>query len=126
MTFLKSKPCTEYGCSSPRFSNGLCKYHCALKAAKTPKKKPINEKKQARMAKYYEMRDDYLKEHPICEVDGCECNKVDLHHKSSRLGENLYKHFMSVCREHHEMIHRLSGWAYENGYLLKRNYKNND
>lgn len=126
MSYFKSKPCTEYGCSNPIFSNKLRKYHAAIKALKTPKKKAVSDKKKERMAKYYELRDAYLKEHPVCEVEGCSSTKVDLHHKKSRLGQELFRNFMSVCRQHHEMIHRESAWAYENGYLLKHNYKYNE
>lgn len=123
MTFLKSKPCSEYGCSNPVFSNKLCKYHAAIKALKTPNKKVVSEKKKYRMEKYYELRDAYLKEHPVCEVEGCESTKVDLHHKAGRIGENLFKHFMSICRRHHLRCDTDPTWAYDYGYLLKRNFK---
>lgn len=122
MTYFKSKPCAEYGCSKPVFSKGLCKYHAAIKALKTPNKKVVSEKKKERLAKYYELRDAYLKEHPVCEVEGCEHQATQIHHKMGR-GDNLHKHFLAVCFDCHRRIEDNPSFAYENEYSLKRNYK---
>lgn len=38
MIMFKSKPCTEYGCSQPRWAKGLCKKHQSLRTdGKAPK-----------------------------------------------------------------------------------------
>lgn len=114
---MKSNPCTVEGCEQPIWSNKLCKRHKALAALKEPSE---------RDKKYKELRFGYLNAHPVCEVDGCNRTDVDLHHKKGRIGDNLFKHFMSVCREHHIYIETHPSWAYEQGYLLKRNFKEND
>ena len=131
MTYFKSKPCSEYGCSRPIFSNKLCKYHAAIKSLNSPKKKVVSDKKKEREQKYLEARSKYFQEvakrqvrmKPVCEVEGCEEENVECHHKAGRIGNNLFKYLMVICRKHHLKCDTDPNWAYENGYSLKRNYK---
>lgn len=88
-----------------------------LKKTQT-KIKPVSDKQKKRLDKYFELRDIYLKEHPICEFKGCNSKEVDLHHKGLRTGDNLYRHFMSCCRYHHSWIHEHPIQSKEKGYLL--------
>ena len=123
MTFKKSKPCAEYGCSKPVFSNKLCKYHAAIKALKTPNKKVVSEKKKERLAKYYELRDAYLKEHTVCERCGTTRN-LTLHHLRGR-GKYLLEYFCCLCLMCHSWVHDHPVEAEKEGFLMKRNYKDN-
>ena len=79
----------------------------------------VSSKKILELAKYRIVRDQYLKDHPVCEFYTCDCREVELHHKKSRkyyLSDVSI--FMSVCREHHNWIHENDAKARELGYLL--------
>lgn len=81
--------------------------------------KSVSDKKLIELAEYRIVRDKYLSEHPICEFHTCDCRVVELHHKKSRkyyLSDVSI--FMSVCREHHNWIHRFCKESYDLGYLL--------
>jgi len=107
---MKPRKCTIEGCNGYVFSKGKCKYHTAVEALKNPSK---------RLQIYYELRDAYLKKNKLCEV----CFKreaTEIHHKAGRMGQNLYKYFLSVDRECHSMVEDNPAWAIENGYSLKR------
>ena len=69
---------------------------------------------------YRPRRDKYMKEHPNCEVDGCNKPSQDLHHKNGRTNERLYdtNYFMAICRSCHTRIDEDPIWARENGYLI--------
>lgn len=70
-----------------------------------------------RMKKYKLLREEYLKEHFLCEV----CNlhpATEIHHKKKRHGENLFKHFLAVDRQCHRRIEEDPKWAYEQGYSI--------
>jgi len=101
-----------------------------------PKRTPIAKKSKKAIAEdaiYIPIRNEYMKEHPVCEC----CNtseSVDLHHKAGRIGywdeESRLKglkllwdkrFFMAVCRGCHNEIHHVDPkTAYEMGYLLKK------
>ncbi len=83
--------------------------------------KPISDKLKAELKKYKVLRNEYLKENPVCEFEGCSCLASDLHHKAGR-GVNLNNvgTFMSLCREHHRYIHENDEWARERGYIWDR------
>lgn len=82
---------------------------------------PISKKRREQNKDYSKVRKAYMTAHPKCEL----CNKAnasDIHHKAGRWKERLTDatNFMALCRECHEHIHKNPGWAYGNGYLLKR------
>ena len=58
-----------------------------------------------KLAEYRPLRDKYMKEHPNCEVVGCNSLSQDLHH-SARRGKNLCNvdTFIAVCRGCHIYI----------------------
>lgn len=91
---------------------------------KTPlfRKKKLNKvstKQTQRNIKYYRIRDQYMKEHPVCEVCGLEPSR-DLHHKKGRSGDLLFdtQFFMAVSRKCHDRIHQNPEWAKESGFLI--------
>jgi hypothetical protein len=65
---------------------------------------PISEGRAKSLKKYRVVRDQYLKDHPICEFPGCQDMKVELHHKCGRVGELLTNsnYFCSLCNSHHK------------------------
>jgi len=122
------KICTEEECENPVFGGEKCKFHQWKRA---DKKKPsgkktyqqfrpisINREKDYKI--YRPKRDAYMKEHPVCEVEGCCKPSNDLHHKNGRNGARLYDetYFMAICRDHHIQIDNDTIWARENGYLI--------
>src|SRR5690554_3818788 len=59
----------------------------------------------------------------------CECCRakaaVQIHHKRGRLGADLLdtRYFMGVCDECHSLVHSDPTWAYEQGFLIHKNGK---
>lgn len=99
-----------------------------------PKRKPIapvSKKMKGELAIYKPIRNQYMKDNPICEC----CNaaeSVDLHHSAGRIGfwnedsrlkglKLLWdkRFFMAVCRSCHNEIHENPEWSYQEGYLKK-------
>lgn len=80
----------------------------------------ISEKRKEQLKKYRELRNSYMKQNKICEVDGCERLSEDLHHKNGRVGEMVYNvvYFMAICRKHHIEVHNNPKWARDNNYLI--------
>lgn len=136
-----AKTCTK--CNNPRFSKGLCLQHYKIEykekfqLKKTPikqapikpiKSKPytiskVSKKGLERQKKYQELRLEYLREHPICEV--CKIAlATEIHHRKKRHGDNMFKYFLSVCHHDHVKIENNPTWAFENGYSIPINNKN--
>ena len=82
--------------------------------------KESNQQK-VRKGKYFQLRDEYMKLHPICEYPFCSKISTELHHKAGRIGKNMFKYFMACCSEHHSLIHQFPAISFENGWLIKNN-----
>lgn len=83
--------------------------------------KQIKDRKSADKKIYKVLRDDFLKDHFICEV--CFKNPAtDVHHKKGRLGEllTLVRYFLAVCRNCHTWIESHPKEAKDKGYSLSR------
>lgn len=80
--------------------------------------KPVSESNGLRRIRYRVLRDNYMAEHTVCEFRECGCPTNDLHHRAGRIGENMFRHFMAVCRYHHEWIHSHTWEARQLGYIL--------
>lgn len=105
----KKKICTSCKNEEYIFSSHLCKI-CFGKLHTNPLKarsiiNKISKIGIERNNKYKILRDEYMKNHPICEFEGCNNMEITLHHKSGRIGENLFKDFCSLCMEHHNWVH---------------------
>lgn len=119
-----AKTCTYKDCNNPVWSKGLCKWHLPRKQKVGVIKKrinPIADKRLEELAIYRIARDEYLLEHPICEVEGCVEKSTHIHHKKGRIGKLVYdkKYFMAVgdaC--HPKKIHENPEWSREMGYLI--------
>lgn len=63
----------------------------------------FSAKKIVELRTYRILRDEYFKEHPVCEFPGCCSTDVTLHHKKGRIGKLLtdIQYFCSLCQEHH-------------------------
>lgn len=86
------------------------------------KRKPIKHisDKQSKLLKEYRIvRDEYMKNHPYCEI--CGAKSQDLHHKYGR-GKYLssVEYFMAVCRICHTRVHDNSEESYKKGYLIRK------
>lgn len=124
MITRKKKWCK--GCESEQFLFGkkLC-INCYNKQnnngiKKSESKIPrISKTQKSREAKYKELQTIYLQNNPICEC--CATAKsVEIHHKAGRDGNNLFQHFLAVCRTCHDKIEMNPIWAKENGYSISR------
>lgn len=91
-------------------------------AVKRKKIANVSDKQKDRLAKYRVLRDEYFKTHNICEAKLERCTKIatDLHHKKSRIGDNLFKHFSALCRNCHNSIENGGQWVYDLGFKIKR------
>lgn len=127
MVTRKKKICKECGDIAYIFGHGLCTpcYNKNLQKNnnginKRGKKIPkLSKKQKSREDKYKSLREIYLKEKRICECCGIAVS-TEIHHKAGRDGENLFQHFLAVCRECHDKIEMNPEWAKENNYSISR------
>ena len=82
----------------------------------------VSSKKLLELAKYRIVRDQYLKDHPVCEFYTCDCREVELHHGKGRTGDLLSNtdYFKSLCREHHRWVEENPVEAKELGLSFNR------
>ena len=118
-----AKECTEEECENPQFGGKKCLHHQHKRTdKKKPKKRirPIAPKREEQYKIYRPRRDKYMKEHPVCEWEGCNKLSNDLHHKNGKTNEMLYNvfYFMAICRSHHTSIDLDPINARSLGYLL--------
>ena len=94
-----------------------------IKKGKKPR--PISSKKIILNAEYKIIRDEYMADHPVCEVKGCMHQSEDLHHMAGRTGSLLIdkKYFLAVCRYCHGEIELKPVWAKKMGYSEVRTNK---
>lgn len=82
--------------------------------------KPISDKRKAQLREYREVRRNFIKSNPVCEV--CQRRRTwDIHHKAGRVGKRLLDQFywLAVCRPCHDRIHDEPRWARETGFLIR-------
>lgn len=94
-----------------------------IKKGKKPR--PISSKKMIINAEYKVIRDEYMGDHPVCEVKGCMQPSEDNHHRAGKIGKLFTdkRYFLAVCRYCHGEIHNNPGKAYEDGYMILRTNK---
>lgn len=101
------------------FNRKYC-YKDECKVIHKPKKsiKKVSDKRQVENKMYMEVRAEYMKDNPVCEI--CGSRQVELHHKKGRIGKLLFdiRYFMTVCREDHRYIHENPKEARKKGWLL--------
>ena len=87
--------------------------------------KKISDKHKERLKKYQILRDEFLKENPICMFPGCNSKDVECHHAAGRIGENLFNEFRSLCHKHHMYVEAHPNEAQELNLSISR-IKRND
>lgn len=102
--------CKDKDCKLPHYTIGKYKYHAKASVVSNPKQKPIkpiSDKQKVRLIAYNKLRLEYMNNNPLCEVmfDCCTKYATEIHHKSSRIGDNLFKHFVATCRSCHRHLH---------------------
>lgn len=83
--------------------------------------KKINDKMLKKMAEYRPLRDKYLSDHPVCEIQSPKCTggPVELHHKKPRAYYLCdVSVFCSACRSCNSYVESHHQWARENGFKL--------
>lgn len=124
------KKCKNCGASFKIYktTDNCCSWECynmlieeKEKRKKKAKIKKVSDVRKIRLAIYNKKRDKYLKDFQTCEVDGCNNNSTNVHHKGGRVGALLLYEdwFMATCSEcHPQKIHFTQNeWAREKGYL---------
>jgi len=63
----------------------------------------VSDKMKENLALYRVLRDQYLKDHPVCQFPNCTSTELDLHHLAGRCGSLLtdVRNFCGLCRTHH-------------------------
>jgi hypothetical protein len=96
----------------------------------TKKQKAIpvfSEKHKKKLAEYRILRDQFMKEHPMCQASLICCTGLssDLHHKAGRVGKLLTdtRYFMAVCRSCHSWIETHTQEAKDLEFSLSRTDK---
>jgi len=109
-----------------RYCNAVNKhfsFQCGLKPLdKKKKRKVLSKKKKKSLAIYRDLRDEYFKNNPICEFDGCNSRELTLHHAKGRIGSNLtdIRYFKSLCLTHHQFVEENPLEAIKMGLSFKR------
>lgn len=117
--------CTSCEKETYIYSRKMCQY-CYWKSKPkkplnivTKKMQPFSAKKLEELKVYRKLRDNYLKENPICER--CGEKSEDLHHKKPREHYlNDVSIFCSLCRKCHIWVHDNDKESREQGYLLSK------
>ena len=88
--------------------------------SKPIRKRSLKRAKQER--EYRKLRKQYLEANPICEVEGCEAEATEIHHRKGRTGILLTQkeHFLGTCSPHHRYIESHPIESKELGYSLSR------
>jgi len=83
--------------------------------------KPKRKQQPERRRLWRAARERMLKARPWCEL--CSVKATEVHHRRGREGDLIRdeRFLMCVCSACHRHIHANPAWAYERGYLLKRN-----
>lgn len=117
--------CKDKDCSNEfiqyRSFDKYCSLACKNKNTKKKAINPVSKSRLTQLAIYRPLRDEYLARHPKCEVNGCDRDTTNLHHKAGRIGKLLFdsEHFMACCELcHPQRIHENPEWSRENGYLI--------
>ena len=92
---------------------------------RTGKPKTVSSKRMILNAEYKVVRDEYMADHPVCEVKDCMHPSEDLHHKAGRTGSLLTdkRFFLATCRYCHGEIELKPEWAKKMGYSVTRTDK---
>jgi len=126
----RKKPCKE--CKQHRYlyARGMC---LSCDKSKNPEKHgfiserkqkwiaPISKPQAKKLAKYRPKRDKFLKDNPICMIEGCR-GKSTLHHAKGREGANLTDEstFRNLCIDHHRWVEEHPEKAKKLGLSLDR------
>ena len=124
---MKNRVCANQDCDEVFAQyNSLqkyCSHFCKMKDVKDKPVaiKPVSDKRAAELAIYRPLRDKYLKDNPVCEVQDCFNGTTNLHHQNGRIGKMIYntEYFMACCSHcHPTRIHENPEWARSMGYLI--------
>ena len=115
----RSNQCLRVG----EFESGICDKCQNLMKQGFKKRKPIKKMSNKRSIEnkdYLKIREQYLKDNPICAVTGNPATEI--HHMKGRIGALLTdtRYFIPVCRYAHQEIENNPTWAKENGYSGNR------
>lgn len=80
----------------------------------------VSKKRAKDLREYSKLSNQYLSEHPACEICGVH-GDLQLHHKK---GRGIYlcatEYFMAVCFWCHKKVENERAWAMKQRYLLDR------
>lgn len=115
----RSNQCLRVG----EFENGICPKCQKLMKQGFKKRKPIkkmSKKRSIENKEYLKIREQFLKDNPICAVTGNQATEI--HHMKGRIGSLLtdVRYFLPVSRIAHQKIEDNPVWALFQGYSLIR------
>jgi hypothetical protein len=124
---IKFKNCDGCNTSQRIWKADARKKYCKNCWVKIEPYKTINKvsvKLKKELSEYYDKREDFFKEKPVCEAnipDCCSKKSSDVHHMKGR-GENLLNTstWISVCRYCHQFIELNPLVAKDLGYSISR------
>lgn len=124
------KKCNLDGCRNFVFSKGYCKNHQHYRPDyKRPVIKQYSDKREAVNQEYYALREVFLKENPLCQINCPECVQgphpaTVVHHMKKR-GSNLLvvSTWKASCRVANLYVEKFPKWALDNGHIYERHVK---
>jgi len=83
--------------------------------------KPMTKKLKANLKEYLTLKFKFISENYTCQVEGCQNESQDIHHKKGRgVHLNDTANFLAVCRDCHIKIEMNPTWAKSEGYSKSR------
>ena len=94
-----------------------CCKNCLGKVSERKPIAPQSDKKLDELKVYRKNRDQYFKDHPVCEFPDCNSTRIQLHHKRGHVGQYLtdQRYFCSLCGHHHRWVEENPTQAKEMG-----------
>lgn len=104
-----------------------CPKPIKVEKVKKTKINPVSKKRGIENKAYTTLRKIFL-EGKQCQVEKCNNQATTVHHKAGRRGKMLcdIRYWLACCMDCHTMIENHPEFAYEKGYSLLRNAKNEE
>lgn len=84
--------------------------------------KKITDKRAKQNREYLEMREQFLEQYPVCQIQECNRPSTQIHHRAGKTNDLLTnpENFLAICDECHRTITEHSSQAIKDGYSKLR------
>ena len=67
----------------------------------------MSGRRKRELSRYAELRDEFLKKHPLCDREGCSKKSTEVHHTRGRFGVllNHVEYWVALCPDCHRWVH---------------------